>query len=247
MDTHLLRQLSDRITAPLPRKTRFLEELSGDVEALTRSLVADGFAPEDAYGRALEALVPDDETLRRLEGLHASRYRQITRGWSAERLRRTERLGLAGAFALLLTVQTAGILQADFLRYVSPFLWPVLASGAVVVLAVARKGFELWVKRDHTRPHGGLRALLMLSAAPVAVALVGVWFDVVGLAGLIQLNPELQRELVFRSLIQDAAMLSIALLFALFGALGWLLSSQWVAVQEDAHRRALSTPPFTEA
>ena len=237
----LLRQLSDRLGSPLPRKTSFLHELSGDVRALTERLIEDGIAPEDARHRALVALVPDEETVRRLEALHAPWYRRITGRWSEEQLRRTERLGLAAAFMVILTVQTAAILQGDFLRYVSPFLWPVIAAGTVVVLATAWKAFQLWVKADHQSARSGLNRLLVVSAAPFAIAVIGTWVDVVQVAGILQRSPELQQELVLRSLIQDAAMISIAILFALFGGLGWLLFSWWVAYQEDAHQRALDS------
>ena len=239
-----LRRISERIAVPLPRKTSFLRELSADVGALTERLIEDGVEANEARHHALVALVPDDETLRRLEALHAPWYTKLTGRWSAERLRRTERMGLAASFVVILTVQTTAILQADFLRYVSPFLWPVLAAGTVVVLATIWKAFQLWVKADHTDPRGGLRGLLVLSAAPLAIAAVGTWVDVVKLAGVLQRNPELQQDLVLRSLIQDAAMLSIAILFALFGGLGWLLFSQWVAIQEDAHERALDSTTF---
>ncbi len=246
MEPGVLRQLSDRLRAPLPRKTRFLLELSGDVRALTLRLVEDGFTPEEAHRRALDALVPDDETLRRLEGLHRSWYRRATAGWTETRLKRAERMGLAAAFLLLLTIQTATILSADFVGYVSPFLWPVLASGAAVVLAVGRQAFRLWVKEDYVRPGAGLKRLLALSVLPPAVAAVGTWLDVVRLADLLTHRPELEQALVLRSLIQDAAMLAIAILFALLGGLGWLLLHQWSAIQEDAHRRALDTTTFPE-
>lgn len=242
----ILRHLSDRLAAPLPRKTSFLEEFSSDVRALTGLLVREGLPPEVARRRALETLVPNDETLRRLEALHQSWYRRATRSWHEDRLRRMERFVLAATFVAILTVQTAGILQAEFLRYVSPFLWPVLASGALVMLATLKKAFDLWVKEDHARPRSGLRFLVALSGAPVVIAVTGVWLDVHRLAGILQVAPELQPELALRTLIQDAALLSISILFALFGALGWLLFTQWLAIQEDAHRRALDSTTLTE-
>jgi hypothetical protein len=246
MERGLLRQLSDRFSAPLPRKTSFLEELSGDVRALTRRLVQEGLSPDEAHRRALEALVPDDETVRRLEVLHAPWYLRITGRWDSDQLRRAERLGMAATFFVILTIQTVAILQAEFLRYVSPFLWPVLAAGSAVVLAAAKKGFELWVKGDHGTPRSGLRQLLVLSTFPFAIAVAGIWVDVIEVSGAIQLNPELAQGLVVRTLIQDCAMLAIAILFALFGGLCWLLLTHWVAVQEDAHQRALDTTTFPE-
>lgn len=246
MERGLLRQLSERISAPLPRKTSFLEELSGDVRALTRRLVEDGLSPEEAHRRALEALVPDDETVRRLEVLHAPWYLRITGRWDSDQLRRAERLGLAATFLVILTIQTVAILEAEFLRYVSPFLWPVLAAGSAVVLAAAKKGFELWVKGDHGTPRSGLRQLLVLSTFPFVIAIAGTWVDIVGVAGALELNPELAEELVVRSLIQDCAMIAIAILFALLGGLCWLLLSHWVAVHEAAHERALDTTTFPE-
>ena len=47
---------------------------------------------------------------------------------------------MAATFFVILTIQTVAILQAEFLRYVSPFLWPVL--GEVVVVAGGTATYE---------------------------------------------------------------------------------------------------------
>ncbi len=235
-----LRAVSDRLTVPMPRKTRFLEELAADLQSLTYRLMADGLTPEEARRRAAEALLPDEHALAWLDRLHASGYRRLTRRWSQERLQQAERLLLALAFLALLVLEAKTILAADFTRYVSSFLWPVLGVGSALATMVLWKAFVLWIKRDHRRPRQGLRTLLTMSGAPVLVALVGVWLDVVRLAGAVQTNPELATPLVVRALIQDAAMLSIAILFMLVGGVGWLVFNQWLAIHEHAHKRVLS-------
>ncbi len=235
----ILGGVSERLRAPLPRKTRFLRELSDDLEALTARFVADGLPTREARARAVEALVPDDATLARLDRLHASWYARVTGPLDGERLRRAERAALVACFALLLVVEARAVLAGGFVQYRSPFLWPVLMAGSLVVLAVAAKAFEFWIKRDHSAPRFGLRGLLGLSAAPLVVAACGTWFDVITLAGRLQQSPELADPLLLRTLIEEASMLSIALLFALFGGLGWLILNQWLAVHEHACQRAL--------
>jgi hypothetical protein len=242
-----LARVSAALSAPLPARTRIVHELCGDLHELTERLVAEGVPPAEARRRAADALVPDDETLRRLDHVHASWYARLTRSRDARRLRRAERAALLACFAALLLVETAALLQTDVLRYRSPFLWPVLVLGSVVVLAVLAKAFELWVKRDHRALRRGLRALLVLAGVTLGVALAGSWFDVVLLATTLERSPELTDPLVLRALIQEASLLVIALLFGLFGAVGWLAMTQWIAVQEDAHRNALAlSTPYDE-
>ena len=236
----VIREVSERLSAPLPEKTRFLQELASDLRELTGRLMADGMSSEEARARATEALVPDAETTARLDHLYAPRYARVTRRWGAQRLRFAERGLLAVSFLALLLLQSAAILRTDLARYASPFLWPVIAAGSLVVVAVIGKGFEMWVKRDHAHLRGGLSTILGLAPVPTLIATVGMWADLHALASALELHPELARHLVIDSIGRDASLLAIAMLFGLFGAVGWLIASQWIAVQEDAHQRALA-------
>ena len=241
-----LERLSNQLTTPLPRKTRFLRELTGDLQDLTRRFVSDGLTAEEARRRAFEALVPDDTAVAHLERVHRSWYRKQTRRWTDEGLRRFERTLLIGAFLVLLVAETGAILQVDFSGYVSAVLWPVVATGTGVVLLVLAKAFELWIKEEHRSPRRGLRALIGLSTAPSLIALIGLQLDVIRLAATLERSPELANALVVRSLIENCATLSIAILFGLVGGIGWLVFTQWIAIQEDAHRRALTFQPSSE-
>ena len=235
-----LAAVSGQISAPLPAKTQFLRELAADLQELTARLQAEGVPGDEARRRAIDALVPDAETARRLERLPASRYVRATSHWSADRLRRIERALLALCFLGVLVVQTRALGAADFLGYRSPFLWPVLGAGALTVTAVAVKAFQLWVKADHREPRSGLRLIPLLSVAPFAIAVLGICVDGVIVSAALERTPELAGTHLLRSLIQAAARMAVALLFGLLGALGWLVPSQWVAVQEDAYRRTLA-------
>jgi hypothetical protein len=82
----------------------------------------------------------------------------------------------------------------------------------------------------------------VLSGVTLAVAVSGSWFDVVAMATTLERSPELTDALALQTLVQEASLLVIAILFALFGAMGWLAATQWIALQEDAHRNALATP-----
>ena len=238
-----LERLSNQLTTPLPRKTRFLRELTGDLQDLTRRFISDGLTAEEARRKAFEALVPDDTAVAHLEKIHRSWYRKQTRRWTDTGLRRFERTLLIGAFLVLFVAESRAIWQVDFGGYLLPFLWPVLATGTAVVLLVLAKAFELWIKEEHRAPRRGLRALVALSSLPSGIALIGIQVDVIRLAGTLEQNPELANALILRSLIENCVTLSLAMLFGLVGAIGWLVFTQWIAVQEDAHRRALALHP----
>jgi hypothetical protein len=237
--SNLLHEVSARLTGPLPTRTRFLEELASDLEELTAHLVASGLTPEQARTRAVEALVPDESTAAWLAHLHAPLYARATRGWQANRLRLIERGLLTAAFVVVLALQGVAVLRMDLIAFASPALWAVLASGSMVVVALIAKGFQLWIKRDHVDLRKGLGTIPALSAVPPFLGLVGVWADVHQLAATLEASPELAPELVLGSLIQDAALLAVAILLALVGAIGWLAITQWIVIHEDAHRRAL--------
>ena len=93
---------------------------------------------------------------------------------------------------------------------------------------ILSKTFDVWVKRDHARPDARLSGLLGLSAVILGAAYGGVILDVYALAAVLEQAPERFSTLGVRWLVRDSAVLSVAILFALAGALTWLLLTQWV-------------------
>jgi hypothetical protein len=235
----VFREISERLEAPLPQRTRFLRELSSDLEALTGRLVAEGHAPEEARRRAAAALVPDPITLADLGRVHASWYRRVTGRLSGRLLIRMERGTLVAAVLALIVTEARALLRLDLFADPSPFLIPVLAAGTLTVASAAAKAFELWVKRDHRRPRRGLGVILGLAGGTLALAFWGVLFDLFELATLLESSPELAGALVYPTVAREAALVSIAILFALTGALGWFFASRWIAFVEHHHERAI--------
>jgi hypothetical protein len=236
----LFRDISERLRSPLPERTRFLRELSFDIDELANRLMAEGLEREEARRRASAALAPDAVTLTQLAQIHASRYARLTARMSATRLRRFERATLAAAAALLLAVEATTLLRADLLSDASPFLWAVLGTGSATVVAVAAKAFQLWIKRDHSRPGGGLPLILVLAATTLLVGFGGALVDVISLAAVLEASPHLADQLVLPAIVREAVLLSIAILFALAAGLLWFLASQWIAFVEHEHQRAVS-------
>jgi hypothetical protein len=66
-----------------------------------------------------------------------------------------------------------------------------------------------------------------------------VLYDTVELATLLESSPELAGALVYPTMAREAALVSIGILFALVGALGWFVASHWIAFVEHAHKRAI--------
>ena len=234
-----LREVERGLLVPIPEQVRILRELEFDLEELRKRLMADGLSPEEAGGRALEALVPDQIALRDLGRLHSPLYRRVTRHVSGENLRMLERSALVASTTAVLIVEAQVLIRADLLRDPSPFLWPVLGVGALLFAAIVDKAFELWIKRDHRTPEHGLGGILALAGATLTVGLSGVLFDFYRLAEVLEGTPQSALALGSQWLVRDAALLSISILLALAGGLAWFVLSQWLTLVSGARRDAL--------
>lgn len=235
----VIRRISERLSSPLPQRTRFLRELAFDLRELTDRLIDEGIPPAEAHRRATEALVPDAVTLADLDRMHAPWYRRATLHLDPGRLHRIERSVFAVAVIALLAGEAAMLLQVDLIGYAVPYLWVVLCIGSIALTAIAAKAFELWIKRDHSRLRRGLTSILVLSGATIAVGFASVLLDLFFLMATLEGDPSLAGDLLPHSLIQYCAILSIAILFSLAGGIGWLVLKQWITLTEDAHRRTL--------
>jgi hypothetical protein len=234
-----LRALSEQMSVPLPRRTEFLSELQGDLDAFTTRLIDEGLSRDEAWTRANEALLPDGETLDRLERLHASGYRRLTARVDDRALRRLERAGLAVMMGLVVASGAALLVEAGALRNASTFLWPVLTMGAFLSAASLTKAFQLWIKGDHDERRRGLRYLLFLSGGTLLIGTAGVFRDVISLLGTLEQTPNLASEILLSGLVRETTLMAVSLLIAMAGTAFWLAANQWIAHVEDAHERAL--------
>ena len=234
-----LRGLDQDLTVPIPDRLRILRELEFDLEALSGELEARGMPPEQARARALDALVPDGATLRELDRLHTSHYRRLTRHFRPGRLRTIERSALALATVVVLLAEGFLLLRADWLRYASPFLWPVLGLGALLFAAIATLSFRLWVKRDHQDPAANFRVILLLSGLTLATGLFGALAGLFRLGGVLEAEPGLAGSLLPEWLAGSCVLLSFSLLLALAGGLAWFIPAHWLALVSGAHAELL--------
>ena len=241
--TPLLREVGQGLRMPLPAQTRILRELEGDLQALTAQFVADGVEPTEARNRAMEALVPDTQTVSALGHIHQTWYRKITQRLPAERVLRLERHTLKVCTALLLGVEGVLLVGTDLLAYASVFLWPVLALGSLNFALVLWKGFELWVKRDHTRMRARLDGILGLSFFTLLVGITGAVIDLSRMAATVEASPELAGTLVRLWLVRDVGLLAASIMLALTGALAWFVFTTWISHVEHAHQEIVGTTP----
>lgn len=235
----VLREVESGMALPLPDRIRILRELEYDLEELWGRFVAEGVPDDEARRRALDALVPDAGSLVELDHLHAPLYRRLTQRFPSSQLRLAERTALGVAVAAVLGVQTATLLRVDLLRDPSPFLWPVLVAGGFLFALVLAKGFQLWIKGDHTQPTRGLGSILVAAGIVLSLGIGGTIFDLFRLAVVLEQTPELAEALVPLWLFRSSALLSVAILLALAGGLAWFILSQWVALVRRAHREVL--------
>jgi len=239
----VLRDVERRLSLPIPERMRILRELEWDLEAFSGQLVSEGLPLEEAYRRALDALVPDPEALGELGQIHTPLYVKFTRHLSPRRLRIVERSVLGGLTALVILGQALTLLRADLLRNPSPFLYPVMGLGALLLWMVLAKGFQLWVKRDHANPGQGLRGILSASGLVLSLGIAGTIFDFYRLTATLEKAPELAETLTPVWLVKDAALLSVAMIVSLAGGLAWFALSQWLTLVSEARRELLGVSP----
>jgi hypothetical protein len=234
-----LRRLDGELALPLPTRVEMLRELEADLEELTRSLVEQGHAIDDARGMALETLVPDGSSLGELRRVHAPAYARLADRVGEARLRVIERSLLAIATLGVMVVEAAALLGTGPGHDPSPFLWPVLALSGVLFAAIVAKIFALWVKKDHSRVRAGVGAILILSGVVLAAGFAGGLADLYALAAILERMPEEAGALVLPWAIRDAAVVSVAMLASMAGGLTWFLLTQWLTAVEWARAETL--------
>lgn len=231
----ILRDVERDLAVPIPQRTRILQELEFDLEELRGQLMAEGLTAGAAREKALDILVPGPRVLSDLGRLHASPYTRATLDLGDDRLRLIERSALAVVTASVLGAQTLALLRAGLLGDPSPFLWPVLGLGALLFAMILSSMFEEWVERDYRRADRSLASLLGVSAVILGAGCGGAILDLYRVAGTIEQAPERASTLMVQWVIRDCALLSVALLLALAGALTWMVLTQWRALVSGAH------------
>ena len=234
----VFRDISDRLEAPLPQRTRFLRELSSDLDLLTRSFVAEGHSPEEARRRAAAALVPDPATLAHLGRIHASWYRRVTGRLSARLLMRIERATLGGR--RVDRDRSAGATAAGPLRGPLP-VPPAGARGRHAHRGGRRRQGvralgEARPPAPAPRPRRDPRARRRAARARV----LGRAFRHGRASNAARvLTRAGRRTRLTRRWRERPPSSRPPSSFALVGALGWFVASHWIAFVEHAHERAI--------
>ncbi|MFW6201104.1 MAG: hypothetical protein ACOC8B_00880 [Gemmatimonadota bacterium] len=232
----VLRRVGARLELPHPARTRVLRELSSDLDDLYRAYRERGLDDDEAAARAARLLAPSSDSLEALERLHAPLYRRLLARFSHRTRNRAERVLLGGISAVVLSGGFLALAGADVLAGPSPWVAPVLALGAAVLVLGAAKIFLLYVKRDHSpsRLRTGLSALLALGCASVIVGVLGFLLDTYRFAEAVAGAVDRQFVLTMRWVRQDATLLALSLLVALAAGLAWFLCLRRVIAIEAA-------------
>lgn len=235
-----LRELEAGLALPIPDRIRILRELEFDLEELFRSFLDQGVPVEEARDRAVRTLVPDRRSLSRLAALHAPLYRRLTRGLPEDRLRRAERWALVATAGLVLALETLAVSRLEVFSDPSPFLFPVVGLGALMLSLAAANAFRLWIRGDSADPGApGLGALLALTGAILLVGVLGAVADFHALAGVLEKTPGLASTLLLPWVVRSCGLLAVALLLSLAGGLIWLVLAQWLALASHARMETL--------
>jgi len=236
-----LRRIADALDLPQPVRSRVLVELAADLEDLRATLVSEGMDDEEARQHALTTLLPTEETLEELRGVHRPLYQRLVDRFSEGTRHRVERLLLTGVSVVALVGPSRVLLSLDPSTSPSAFVWPLLGLAAATMVIGLGKLFQLHVAKDHApaRLRSGMFLLPTLAAASAAVGFTGAVLDFYSVAEAIEADASRQGALVLRWLRQDTAMLALALLVTVAAALLWFLAAVRVVRIEQAEAEAL--------
>ncbi len=238
-----LRRLDRELAVPVQHRVRILRELEYDLEGLRSHFVERGLSPDEAYDRAVAALVPDGPAMSALARVHEPWLRRVTRLLPQARLRALERGALAAAVVSVVGAEGWALLRSDLLSDPSPFLLPVLCLGGVLAVAALALALRVGLAGG-VRPEGGARLLLVLSAGILLAGVTGAGVDSYRLAAHLERAPSQAGTLVLKWLERDAGLLCVSLLVALAGGLAWFALTQWISFLDAARRDALGLADF---
>lgn len=242
------RTLLDRVGAglalPSDARVAILEELADDLEDLYAAYRAEGHCEAEARARAEARLGPTAETVGALVAVHAPLGQRLLQRYGG-RERRLERWALAGSTAI--AAGSVVGLGAGAFADASPFLLPVAVMGAVAAAFVALKLLRRHLLGD-ARPDAlaaNLIVLPLLTVCALAVAALGVVFDLYLVAAAVERDPALEGAAVLRWVRQSTTLLAVALAIALAGSGAWFQLRRSALLLAADERRALARPGLT--
>ncbi len=235
---------------PLAVRSRLGRELAADLEGAYHVLLARGWSREHALARARELVLPDDDALERLAGVHRPLYERLAERFSPHAVRRGERAAMVAVAAVTLAMLAGFLAQAGIFVHPSPFLVPVLGVGSVTVAAVAAKAFHLFAAKpsDPRALRRGLAAPLAAGVVTLLAGAGGALVDTYGFAAEVGEAAPTTLLPVVVFVGSTAVLLAVALGLALAGALGWFLLLQWtVGIEADVPLLPPTSGPILES
>lgn len=229
-----LARLAERLDLAPAAKSRVLIEMRADLEALYEHHRARGCPPSIARELAEERVLPSEEALAALVGLHASPLVRWLDGLSGRLRRGWEFLAAGTVLAAAFGGAAWIVLRVGFLFPPSPFLWPVLALGGACLAGALPHGWALFV-RNSARAAAG-RTLPLYLVAGAAAVLVGAAGLVLGLHGtaLAAAGGGLAAGDLLGRLARDAALLATALAVTFCAGGAWFLFANRAAALRRA-------------
>jgi len=174
MPRKVLEAATERLHLPQRVRSRLLEEVAADADALYAHYVAGGDDPLTAMRKVEARLALEAPAAAELGHLHEPLWSRLVGRFAPAAGPRVER-ALLGLTVLTLLLMGASAMYRMGLLNGSLFGWLVLVFGVACVVAVLAKGFQVWVKREDApaRIRAGLDLLWLLAVVVVTVSVTG--------------------------------------------------------------------------
>jgi hypothetical protein len=232
----VLGDLHRRLVLPQPARSRILLEIADDMEGLYGHYLESGLDEKAAREMVLREVELTPEALAGLIDVHTSAYNRFLDGLSERGRAVWERGLLLVLSAFVCFTIGAAVGAGTVFARANVFVWPALALLAVGMILGLERAYVLYLRKiSSAREAGrGLKALLAISVAEVAVGVGGTWLDLFRASVAAYDNPARFGEIVFEWMAGGTALLLVSMGGAIAVALWWLvLAAKTAAVEEE--------------
>ena len=233
--TEILQELNKELKLPQPEKSRFILELSSDLNASMEYYIKSGLSRDQAVEKALETFGLTGDTADQLYRVHQSVIRRFSDRVSLQVQTRWEKVVFSIIFIFIMLFSGRELVNHEFLSKAGFFIWPLAVVNAMAWAIILWKTYILFLKQDHNVRElaNGLSGILFCGLFSLFTGFYAAATYIFVFLSQVASNPGLAPKLFITTLLSIATMMMAALLTTIVIALVWFILMNRVSRIEE--------------
>ncbi|HDQ45515.1 MAG TPA: hypothetical protein ENN17_08475 [bacterium] len=236
-----LRSIYNGLDLPQPAKSRILLEISGDMEDCYQALLESGVEKKEALRQTEERFRPDSQILQALVQIHVPPITRLIDRFSREARSRWEKTVLFLLLCMVFVFAGPGLVSMQMIRDAGKYAWPVLGFALAGILIFLARMCRLHLKQsnDVRRLRDGMPFILFLGGAGVMTGIAGACTETVRFLQDVTRYPDDWLRHLVHVLTQDSAIMTLAILNAVFLGFCWFMLNRKIERIEQSEIQVL--------